>query len=86
MINGELIVYVAEIERQLISQRTKDSLKRIKDEVKHLGRSFGFSYNKLDAKKSKIQELLAKDISKAEIARLLNCSWITLHRYIQKSL
>lgn len=76
----------AEIERQLISQRTKESLKRIKDEGKHLGRPFGFNYQKLDAKKNKIQELLAKNISKAEIARLIGCSWITLHRYIQKSL
>ena len=76
----------AEIERQLISQRTKESLKRIKDEGKHLGRPFGFSYNKLDAKQDKIKELLNKQVSKAEIARLLNCSWVTLHRYIQKSL
>ena len=76
----------AEIERQLISQRTKESLKRLKDEGKHLGRPFGFNYKKLDAKKGKIQELLEKQVSKAEIARLLNCSWITLHRYIQKSL
>ncbi len=76
----------AEIERQLISQRTKESLKRLKDEGKHLGRPHGFNYNKLDAKKDKIQELLNKQVSKAEIARLLNCSWLTLHRYIQKSL
>lgn len=76
----------AEIERQLISQRTKESLKRIKDEGKHLGRPFGFNYNKLDTKKDKIKELLEKQVSKAEIARLLNCSWLTLHRYIQKSL
>lgn len=76
----------AEIERQLISQRTKESLKRIKDEGKHLGRPHGFSYKKLDAKKDKIKELLNKQVSKAEIARLLNCSWLTLHRYIQKSL
>lgn len=76
----------AEIERQLISQRTKESLKRIKDEGKHLGRPHGFSYKKLDAKKEKIKELLNKQVSKAEIARLLNCSWLTLHRYIQKSL
>lgn len=76
----------AEIERQLISQRTKESLKRIKDEGKHLGRPFEFNYNKLDAKKDKIKELLNKQVSKAEIARLLNCSWLTLHRYIQKSL
>lgn len=76
----------AEIERQLISQRTKESLKRIKDEGKHLGRPHGFNYNKLDTKKDKIKELLNKQVSKAEIARLLNCSWLTLHRYIQKSL
>lgn len=76
----------AEIERQLISQRTKESLKRIKDEGKHLGRPHGFNYKKLDSKKDKIKELLNKQVSKAEIARLLNCSWLTLHRYIQKSL
>lgn len=76
----------AEIERQLISQRTKESLKRIKDEGKHLGRPHGFSYKKLDAKKEEIKKLLSKGISKAEIASLIGCSWLTLHRYIQKSL
>lgn len=76
----------AEIERQLISQRTKESLKRIKDEGKHLGRPFGFNYNKLDAKQDKIKELLNKQVSKAEIARLLNCSWLTLHRYVRNNL
>lgn len=76
----------AEIERQLISQRTKESLKRLKDEGKHLGRPHGFNYNKLDAKKEKIQELLNKQVSKVEIARLLNCSWLTLHRYIKENL
>lgn len=76
----------AEIERQLISQRTKESLKRIKDEGKHLGRPFGFNYNKLDAKQDKIKELLEKQVSKAEIARLLNCSWLTLHRYVRDNL
>ena len=76
----------AEIERQLISQRTKESLKRIKDEGKHLGRPHGFSYKKLDAKKEEIKKLLSKGISKAEIARLIGCSWITLHRYIKEKL
>ena len=76
----------AEIERQLISQRTKESLKRIKDEGKHLGRPHGFSYKKLDKKQEKIKELLSKGISKAEISRLIGCSWITLHRYIKEKL
>ena len=76
----------AEIERQLISQRTKESLKRLKDEGKHLGRPHGFSYKKLDKKQEKIKELLSKGISKAEISRLVGCSWITLHRYIKEKL
>ena len=76
----------AEIERQLISQRTKESLKRLKDEGKHLGRPHGFNYKKLDSKKDKIKELLNKQVSKAEIARLLNCSWLTLHRYVRDNL
>ncbi|MDE6223882.1 MAG: master DNA invertase Mpi family serine-type recombinase [Alphaproteobacteria bacterium] len=76
----------AEIERQLISQRTKESLKRIKDEGKHLGRPHGLTYKKLDKKHEKIKELLSKGISKAEISRLVGCSWITLHRYIKENL
>lgn len=73
----------SEIERQLISERTKNSLQRLKDEGKHLGRPHGFSYRKLQKKHDKIKELLDKNVSKAEIARLMGCSWITLHRYIR---
>jgi resolvase family site-specific recombinase len=74
----------AEIERQLISQRTKECLKRLKNEGKHLGRPYGFSYRKLQKKHKKILELLEKGVSKAEIARLMGCTWTTLHRYIQE--
>ena len=73
----------SEIERQLISERTKNSLQRLKDEGKHLGRPHGFSYRKLQKKHDKIKELLDKNVTKAEIARLMGCSWITLHRYIK---
>ena len=73
----------SEIERQLISERTKNSLQRLKDEGKHLGRPHGFSYKKLQKKHDKIKELLDKNISKAETARLMGCTWITLHRYIK---
>ena len=73
----------SEIERQLISERTKNSLQRLKDEGKHLGRPYGFSYRKLQKKHDKIKELLDKNVTKAEIARLMDCSWITLHRYIK---
>ena len=73
----------SEIERQLISERTKNSLQRLKDEGKHLGRPHGFSYKKLQKRHDKIKELLDKNVTKAEIARLMDCSWITLHRYIK---
>lgn len=75
----------SEIERQLISERTRNSLQRLKDEGKHLGRPFGFSYNKLAEKHDRIVKLLEKGVSKAEIARLMGCTWKTLHKYIQKN-
>lgn len=74
----------SEIERQLISQRTKESLKRLKDEGEHLGRPFGFSYKKLRKKHNKVKDLLSKGVSKSQIARLMGCSWSTLHRYINE--
>ena len=74
-----------ELERALISERTKNSLKRLKDEGKHLGRPHGFSYQKLEKKHNKIKELLDKGVSKAEIARLMGCTWVTLHRYIKSN-
>lgn len=73
----------SEIERQLISERTKNSLQRLKDEGKHLGRPFGFKHNKLKRQHKKIKELVDKGVSKAEIARLMNCCWGTLDKYIK---
>lgn len=74
----------AEIERQMISQRTKESLKRLKNEGKHLGRPYGTTYRKLKNKHSKIVELLEKNVSKNQIAKLMGCTWQTLHRYIKE--
>ena len=76
----------SEIERQLISERTKNSLQRLKDEGKHLGRPYGFCYKKLEKKHSEIKKLLDNNVSKSEIARLMGCTWQTLHRYIKKEL
>ena len=76
----------SEIERQLISERTRLSLQRLKDEGKHLGRPFGFSYRKLEKEHNRIKSLLDKGVTKAEIARLMNCTWTTLHRYIRDNL
>ena len=74
----------AEIERQLLSDRIKECLARVKSEGKHIGRPRGSTYRKLAKKHNKIKELLDKKVSKAEIARLMGCSWTTLHRYINE--
>ena len=76
----------SEIERQLISERTKISLQRLKDEGRHLGRPYGTSYQKLQKQHDRLMNLLDKGVSKAEIARSLGCSWLTVHRYIQRNL
>lgn len=67
---------VAEIERNLISQRTKEALNRIKASGHKLGRLFGCKNKKLilDGKESKILELRSKGISQAQIAKILNVS------------
>ena len=77
---------VAEMERQLISQRTKECLKRLKNEGKHIGRPYGFSYRKLQKKHNKIKEMLEKKVPKAQIAKLMGCTWTTLHRYINENI
>ena len=76
----------SEIERQLISERTKQSLQRLKDEGKHLGRPYGKGYQKLEKNHDKIKQLLSENVSKAEIARNMGSSWITVHRYIKHNI
>ena len=76
----------AEIERNLISQRTKEALKRIKNEGKHLGRNIG---SKTDNVKLKNKEILIKNMyvdkrmKKIGIARMLNVNYSTLYRYMR---
>ena len=76
----------AEIERNLISQRTKEALKRIKNEGKHLGRNVG---SKTDNIKLKDKEILIKNmyvdkhIKKITIAKMLDVNYTTLYRYMR---
>jgi len=77
----------AEIERNLISQRTKEALSRKKAEGIILGRPKGKKSApdkyKLHNKKNLIQELLKANISQRKIAQICNVDRNTLARYIK---
>ena len=74
----------AEIERQLISERTKSSLANIKAGGKKLGRPFNAETKKLKLAKNQkqIQKLLAQGISKTKIAKIFNVERATLRKYL----
>jgi DNA invertase Pin-like site-specific DNA recombinase len=74
----------AEIERNLISQRTKEALARKKAEGVILGRPKGSksSYTKLTGKEEKIRALLDKNISKSAIGRILGVNRLTVTKFI----
>lgn len=78
----------AEIERSLISQRTKSSLANLKASGKKLGRPFSAESKKLKLSKNtrKIKKLLAKGISKSQIAKILGVQRSTLRRFIARML
>ena len=76
----------AEIERQLISERTKMSLDKLKSQGKHLGRPFGAKSKSLKLSKNtkKVKDLMSKGLPKAHIARLLGVDKLTLYRFLKK--
>ena len=76
----------AEIERQLISQRTKAALERARKEGKHIGRKKGrkSSSYKLDKFNEIIAEEFLKGKSKNAIARQLGVNWHTVNTQIKR--
>ena len=75
---------LAEIERQLISDRTKAGLTRAIKAGKKLGRPKGkkSSRYKLTGKGGKIRRARIAGKSKSAIARELNVTWVTLQKYM----
>ncbi|MBF0303951.1 MAG: recombinase family protein, partial [Desulfamplus sp.] len=74
----------AEIERDLISERTKEGLARVKAEGRNLGRPKGaLGKSKLDSKQKEIQTYLQKRVNKTSIARIFDVSRPTLVNFIE---
>jgi len=76
----------AQIERDLISQRTKCSLASKRAQGVKLGRPLGATTKRLKLAKNlhRIKDLLAKGLSKSQIAKILGVQRMTLSRFILK--
>ena len=72
----------AEIERDLISERTREGLQNARDKGKNLGRPKGVGKSKLDGKEAEIKVLLDKNIPKASIAKIMDVSRSNLLHFI----
>lgn len=77
----------AEIERNLISQRTKEALARLKAEGKHLGRPKGSKTHKEALSLYRYEALIRRELhhgtSKRALASKLHCGRNTLNSYIE---
>lgn len=78
----------AEIERNLISQRTKEALARKKAEGVVLGRPKGrkSSKTKLTGQEKKIKELLDKKVSYSAIGRILGVHRLTVSAFVKEKM
>ena len=75
-----------EIERNLISERTKASLANIKASGKKLGRPLNATsrFLKLSGNIQTIDNLLANGVPKSQIAKIMHVQRNTLNRFIAK--
>lgn len=77
---------LAELERDLISHRTKIALARAKAAGRKLGRPTGPGKSKLDGKEAEIQQLVDKGVTKSNIAKILGVAWGTLDNFIKRKM
>ena len=88
-INSKVLAFAfslsAEIERSMISSRTKEALARMKSEGRKLGRPNGHlsKKTKLTGKEEIIKEYLRKKVPYAVIARLLDVHRLTVVSFVK---
>ncbi len=75
----------AEIERELISQRTKEALQFKKSQGMKLGRPNGVGKSKLDAFKPEIESLLANGSTQKFVAHRYKTTEANLHNWLKKN-
>lgn len=73
----------AEIERDLISERTKQGLIAARARGKQLGRPPGRGKSRLDGREQEIKALLDKGVSKSAIAKILGISKSALYHFMK---
>jgi DNA invertase Pin-like site-specific DNA recombinase len=87
-INSKVLAFAfglsAEVERNLVSQRTKEALARKKTEGIKLGRPLGSKsrITKLTGKESEIKAMLNKKVSKSAIARIFGVHRLTVVEFV----
>ena len=82
-----LLSLFAELERDIISQRTRDALASKRAKGIRLGRPMGsLGKSKLDGRQIEIANLLDKKVSKAAIARVCGVSRDTVNNFVKTRL
>ena len=82
-----VLCMAAEVERDLISSRTKEALARKKKAGFKLGRPIGsLGKSKLDGKEDEIKKLLDKKVGIASLAKIYDCSWPCMKNFINKKI
>jgi len=86
-INSKVLTFAfslaSELERELISSRTKEALARRKAEGKKLGRPKGSQSSKLDSKIEEITTLHQKGVNTTSIAKIYDVSQTAMRHFIK---
>ncbi len=80
-----ILAAFAEMERDLISQRTIEGQIRARNSGIHIGRPKGVASRKLKASIEYIKQCIDAGLNKTQIAKRCNCHWNTLHRFMREN-
>ena len=81
----KMLAMIAEIERDLISERTKEGLRAAKAKGRQLGRPRGPGKSKLDQHRMEIVALLKDGSTKSFVAKRFGTTTANLHNWLKKN-